>query len=467
MVIGCALGTAEASPRSDPTTGRAVFTGATMQSPTSIDLDPAAIGPGITDELYIGAMAVLDHYGVTLDHIDLATGALTPGPTVHDSELGPGGMIAYTWHLTEALTAGFELKSAPAEVFIKDRDPLAFHTLGGGQREYAFGIAGSYRIADYFYGGLGLSTITTTLHLHYLRDTALEHGHGPNGVDSDCGNGAPCGLQNPLAAETYDVDVRSPYFSTSNFVVNLGVLLILSKDMWFGIAYHSPPGLEVQTALTGSMDVERAPRDGGGVLHGASTVFLSQPASADAEFRMRTQGALDLHVGLRWEDLSRLQSYDVRGYGSAFPSAGIPEWTERARGLHDPFSLWAGFEQSPKGQWWYRFGARLGIETSSLEDDRTSPQSIAPRSYTTDVGIQFRSGPIVLQLSYGLQYFPTVNVGASAYDPRDRIACIESSYDYSTPACEAARGGYAIPTAAGTYDRIEQAFRVGLVYEKQ
>ncbi len=33
-----------ASPRSDPTTGRSVFTGATVASPTSITLSPAAIG---------------------------------------------------------------------------------------------------------------------------------------------------------------------------------------------------------------------------------------------------------------------------------------------------------------------------------------------------------------------------------------------------------------------------------------
>ena len=467
-VIACALAApAHASPRSDPTTGRAVFTGATMPAATSIDLDPAAIGPGLTHQFYVAAMAVIDQYAIALDRIDLATNTQTPGPTVRDNEIGPGGMIAGIWHLTEALTAGFEFKSAPAEVFIQDRDALAYHTLGGGQREYGAGIAGSYRIADYFYFGLGLATSATTLHLHYARDTALERGHGPGGVDSDCGTGAPCGLQNPLAAETYDVNVRSPYLSTSNFVINLGVLLLLSKDVWLGISYHAPPGLEVQTALTGTMDVRRATRDGGNTVHGGSTVFLSQPASADAELRARVPGSLDLHVGLRWEDLSRLQSYDVRGYGSTFPNAGVPEWQLRARGFHDPFSLWAGVEQAPKGQWWYRLGGRIGIETSSLQDDRTSPQSIAPRSYTADAGVQFRLGPIVLQGSYGLQYFPTVDVGASAFDPRSRIACIESSYDYSTAACEAVRNGYGIPTAAGTYDRIEHAIRVGLVYEIQ
>ena len=42
---------------------------------------------------------------------------------------------------------------------------------------------------------------------------------------------------------------------------------------------------------------------------------------------------MDLHVGGRWEDLSRLQDYDVRGYGSAFPRDNIPEIQIRARGF--------------------------------------------------------------------------------------------------------------------------------------
>src|SRR4051812_43948016 len=44
---------AAASPRSDPTAGRAVFTGATTHHATSIVLDPAALGLGQFDELYL------------------------------------------------------------------------------------------------------------------------------------------------------------------------------------------------------------------------------------------------------------------------------------------------------------------------------------------------------------------------------------------------------------------------------
>ena len=466
FAVGAIAGRAHASPRSDPTSGRAVFTGATMLNDASIDLNPAAIGPGPAPEVlfYMTAMAVIDHYTITRDHLDIATGAVTPGETVKDDEVGPGAKLAAIWHFNERATLGFEVRSSPAEVFIADRDALAYHTLGGGQRTYSGGVGVSFKLADYAYAGVSLATATSTLHLHYARDTALEAGHGPGGIDSDCG-GAPCGVENPMAQEHYDVDVRQAYLSTSNLVFNLGVALQLAKDVWVGIAYHAPPGLEVQSALTGTMTVRRAPRDGGALIDGAATVFVSQPASADAEVRARIQPELDLHVGLRWEDLSRFQGYDVRGYGSTFRNDNIPEWTLRARGFHDPFSLWAGVEQAPIGSWWYRLGARIGIETSSLADESTSPQTIAPRSYTVDVGAQFQLGALRLVTSYGLQYFPTVDVNNSDFDPRSRLACIDSGYDYSTAACDSVRNGYGIPTADGSYERFEHAIRVGLVYE--
>jgi hypothetical protein len=453
-----------ASPRSDPTSGRSVFTGATMSSATSIDLNPAAIGQGSENYLYFAAMAVLDHYGVRLDSVDLASGAVTPGETLHDYEITPGGMAAGVFHFgDQRATLGLEVRSAAGETFIANRDPLAYHTLGGGQRTYTVGVGTSLRITDGLFVGIGLDSDATYLHLHYARDSALEAGHGAGGIDSDCG-GSPCGAQNALAQEHYDVNARSSLFSTSNFVLNLGVMIELGKEIWLGVAYHAPPGLEVETELTGTMDVRRAPRDGGDLLHGAVSVFVSQPASADAELRARLAGKLDLHVGARWEDLSRLQAYDVRGYGSTLPGAGIPEWQLRVRGFHDPFSLWAGVEQVAvdRDKDWLRVGGRIGIETSSLRDQETSPISIAPTSYTADLGIQLRSGRFVLQATYGLQYFPTVTVGNSAFDPRARVACIDSQYDYSTAACAAVRNGYGIPTADGVYDRIEHAFRVGM-----
>ncbi|MEO8845774.1 MAG: hypothetical protein ABI591_09195 [Kofleriaceae bacterium] len=468
LALVCGLcGHAVASPRSDPTAGRSVFTGATMAAASSIDLDPAAIGPGQQSYLYLAATAVIDRYGVRLDHLDVDSGAITPGDTVHDNELGAGGDFAYVWHLSDRAALGFEARSAPGETFIANRDTLAYHTLGGGQRTYTAGIGTSIRLTDTIYFGLSLDSAANYLRLHYARDTALERGHGPGGIDSDCGAGSACGVENPAAAEHYDVNVQTSLFSTSNLILNLGFLINLSKDVWLGISYHTPPGLQTQTRLTGTMDVRLAPRDGGAILHGASSVFLTQPASADLELRARLPAQLDLHVAARWEDLSRFQSYDVRGYGSTFDAAQLPEWQLRARGFHDPLSVWAGVEQVELVREDYQLllGGRIGFETSSLPDDLTSPATISPFSYTADLGAQLRAGPVVLQATYGLQYFPTVNVTDSAFDPRSRIACIASNYDYSTAACTAVRNGYGIPSADGRYDRLEHAIRFALIMD--
>ncbi len=468
LAVACGFtATAAASPGIDPTAGRAVFTGATMPSATSIDLDPAALGLGLTDELYLSATALIDQFGITSRYED-AAGNLTMGPHMRDDQLGPGGMIAYIRHIgNDRGTIGVALRSDPSELFFGDHDAERYQTLGGRQRTYGISFAGSIKITNELLFGLSLDTQTTYLHLHYARDTALAAGTGPGGIASSCG-GSPCGIGNPAATERYDVNVHSNLFSASDAIaVNIGLVYQIGKVTWIAAAFHAPPGLALQTELDGTMDVRQAPRDGGLLLHGGSTVYLSQPSSADAELRMGIVQPFELHVGARWVDLSRFSAYDVRGYGSTFPTFGIPEWTERPRGFHDQFAAWAGIEESdPTAVGQLRFGGRLGFETSAVDDARISPMTVAPLSATADVGVQVALSPTLkVQLSYGLQYFPATHVGKSAFDPADQLACQASGFDYSTSPCSAVRNGYAIETAAGDYDRVEHALRLGIRYE--
>src|SRR5690349_17842408 len=111
-VLG-AISSAHASPRSDPTVGRAVFTGATMPHATSIDLDPAAIGLSPVDEIYLAIAGMIDQL-----HIDLAQ----PSARVRDVELAPAAMIAVIYHLAgEAITLGFEAHTTTPEAFPANR----------------------------------------------------------------------------------------------------------------------------------------------------------------------------------------------------------------------------------------------------------------------------------------------------------------------------------------------------------
>jgi hypothetical protein len=387
---------------------------------------------------------------------------------VRDVEAAPGAMLAYIYHFAGNLTLGFEARTNPPETFAANRSALRYHTLGGGERDWLASAGGSIRVTNDLFVGAGVSHQNTFLRLRYARDTALEAGRGAGGIASDCG-GAPCGVANPLATESYDVDARSPTLSTSNLRVNVGAIYQLARDMWIAVAYHTPPGFAVQSELSGHVTIERAPRDIVGeessMLRGQSVVEIQFPASVDAEFRARLPLQLDLHVGGRWEDLSRLSAYDVRTYGTTLPRNHIPEWTERPRGLHDSFAAWGGVDQSDAGEIW-RFGGRVGFETSAVSNAQLSPLTIAPLSFTVDLGAQLRlSHALTAQVSYGLQYFPLTHASPSAFDPQDRVDCIASGFDYSTAACQAVRNGYAIPSAAGSYERLEHALRIGLRYE--
>jgi hypothetical protein len=465
----CALhASALASPRSDPTQGRATFTGAATPNPTSIEINPAALGLGITDELYLSATGLFDRVSIARRTLDIDTGALGDDGEVKANLLSAGGMVAGVWHPSDRITLGLALHSSPSERFVEDEEALRYHTLGGSHRTYAASLASSFRILSRVHVGVALSLRPSVLKLRFARDTALAAARDPlRGIDSDCG-GAPCGVENPEATERYAVDVRSDWIALDNVVATLGLVVRLAKDTWFGISYHTPPGLSIQNELTGTMDVTRAPRDGGNTIEGGATVYLSQPASFDAELRARLLAPLELHLGARYERLARLQFYDVRGYDSTFRAANIPEWQPRPRGFQNSLAMWVGVDQIER-EFPLILAGRVGFETASVSDDRTSPLTIAPTSATLDVGFQYRftrdllSMPqVLLQANYGVQYFPTVNVTDSAFDPRDSLACYDSGFDYTTAACGSVRNGYALPTAAGDYSRVEQTARIAL-----
>jgi hypothetical protein len=438
----CCASLAHASPRTDPTMGRSVFTGATHEHPTSISLNPAALGRGTRPEVFAALTSVLDMYT-----IDRAT-----ADSVSGTEVGVGGILAVVLHPGDRYAVSFELRAPPPELFPRDHDELRYFTLGNRQRDLLASIASTIRVTNRLYFGATLTHHNTFLRLRYARDTAGERG------ETD--------FERPDAAEVYNVGVNSPYVSTSNLKVTLGFLVRIYRELWLGVGYHTPPGFNIQSELEGNVYVDRAPRDGGGRLPGDAVVDVSYPASVDAELGMKLPGDLLLHVGGRWEDLSRMQAYDVRVIGSQLPAAGIPEWQLRTRGMHDSFAVWGGVEQEDRGELEpFRFGGRIGFETSSVTPDRTTPLTLAPASLTLDLGASYRFGSWIAQLSYGLQYFRPVSVEDSDFDPRFHADCAASGNDYSTRACQGVRDGYAIASGAGDYARMLHSVQLGFRYE--
>jgi hypothetical protein len=448
LALSAAL--AHASPRTDPTAGRAVFTGATLPNATSVGLNPAALGIGPFGEVLLALTSTLDQIRIDQQELDLEQGTLSPGSRVRATELSPGAMVGLVVR-TGRYTLGAQAQSPPSEQFVSGYRTLRYHTTGGWQREYVGTIAGSIRVTSKFFVGAHIAHSNTFLRLRYTRDTALAEGGAPGGPDRD---------------EDYDVGVRSPYIGGGNLKVTVGLAAKVYRNVWVGVAYHTPPGFAIQSELQGDVDVTLSPSAGGERVRGRSTVYVQYPASVDAEVRAELTNQLELHVGGRWEDLSRMQAYDVRAYNSTFVDRGVPEWTLRPRGLHDSFALWSGIESADLGQV-VRYGARVGYETSSVDDAALSPVTIAPQSFTLDAGGELRLGRSswAVQLSYGLQLFPPVTVTRSDFDPRFQIECVESGHDYESRGCAGSRAGYAIATAAGTYGRFQHALRLGLRYE--
>lgn len=461
VLCSAVVSAAHASPRTDTTAGRSVFTGATSPHASSITLNPAALAQSDVPQVFVALTGIVDMYRIDRRQLDLDTGTLVAGDAVESSELGAGGMLGVVLHPGTRYAVSVELRMPPPEIFPTEQEALRYHTFGGRQRDFQASIGSTIKISSALAFGASITHDNTFLRMAYARDTAVDRGE----LGADCGGGMPCGLENPAATELHEVSVRSPYVATANIKVTIGLLARLYRNLWLGVAYHTPPGFAIQTSLEGDMTVTRAPRDGGGVVRGGATVYTQFPASVDGELRLRLAELLDVTLGGRWEDLSRFTAYDVRAHGRELAAAGVPEWTLRPRGMDDAFALWGGVEQIDFGQR-FRLAGRLGFESAFVRDSRTSPITIGPASVTVDAGVQARiASSWMLELAYGLQYFPEVQVERSAYDPRLQAACVASGYDYDTHACRAVREGYAIPTAAGDYARLSHAFRLGLRYD--
>jgi long-subunit fatty acid transport protein len=467
--LGTALGIspAHASPRTDPTSGRAVFTGAANVHPTSLRVNPAMIGVDAAVGVYVAYVAgtfMLEHEQIDRD--DQAPDFSGPAD-LSEARTTLGAELSISWHPTERISVGVGVRAAPEETFSGSAGALSYHNMGGRQRDLSATVAGALRVSSIFYVGAALSLQQYRLNLRFARDTAL---FAPSGQPLDCG-GAPCGLGNPQAAEVYDVDVEpSNIFSNQNLALTLGLVLKLGAATYVGLGYHTPPGFAVQTSLVGDVRVTRAPRDvaagGEAVVSGEAAVDVSYPANVELGLRTLVARELLLVAGLRWEDTSRLSGYDVRPHGSRLTEAGIPEWIRKARGLTDSVAGWVGVEQLDQGESW-RLGGRLGYELGSTSDARVSPSGNSTQSLTLDLGAQWRlqSAPWSLQASYGLAYFLPVSVEDSAFSSLNTVACVGSNYNYASRACAATRGGYGIESANGDYAKWQHAIRFGARYE--
>jgi hypothetical protein len=455
---------ADGSPGEDDLIDGAVFAGATSPHPGNVTGNPAALlrlTPGV--HLFVhGSLRVDD---VEIDRQRVAPdGSTSAGPRVSDSMLSGGGVGGFALAQANRLVA-LSFGWRPDEDTIA-RDAAAYQSKGDrGRRIDWLTIAGGFRLTGRLYFGLSGTLAGRRQRLGFARDSALEAGSDPTrGIASDCG-GAPCGFENPLAREEWQVDVEPrTILSTDNLVYTVGVLIEARKDLWIGIASERPWQLG-PLPMEGRVQVTSAPRDGGVVRTGLAEVAVRLPVVWRLGVRGRIRPGWDAIGELRLRRLSRVGGYDLHTLGGDLHLSDLPEWYPRPRGLTDAYAAWAGLEQLDDGRV-ARFGAWLGADSGAADARTLSSTSPWGAEVAGSLGLQLRLRTRwVLQLGGQLRYQLPTSTGASAFDPRARVECADSGYDRDLPACAIVRDGFGLPTAAGDYRRWSALASLGLRIE--
>lgn len=466
---------AAGSPLEDPTLNAAVFTGPTQPHASSIQTNPAALGLATQGwHLFLGGSLRLDQVTIDRQLIDPSTGAQSDGPTSRSLTASPGGMLAGYWK-GRNVAFGLATFIPRAERFISGEDALRYHTLGGHFYQWTFAdIATAFHWNRFWFSlALGIGNLES-LRVQFARDTALESGSA--GLQSDC-NGSPCGVENPAAAQLFDVEVATnglqdlgvadlllSIFSSENISLTAGIIYQPAERWFIGLGYQGSPGLFGSTRrLAGTVDVTDAARDGGARRQGDAVIEYNLPDTINLGVRgpvPRLPG-YELVASGRWQSTFTHDRLDVRMFGRDL-GANVPEQYPLYRGLRQLFRLQLGIEQSANRP--FRLGGRVAVERGAVATENISPLTPAGTRLGAAFGVEWRLGSaLVLGAGYGLSWFPTVDSDPNAFDPRDRVACVDSGFDLTQ--CAGVRDGRARPTAAGSYARLQHALTLSLRWD--
>lgn len=457
---------AGASPLEDPSIGGAPFTGVTSAHPTSLFINPAALGlSGGGGHYYLGGSLRISQLAVDRQLVDVSTGEPFSGPSVSANAFTPSGMLAAYWQVSDRGHAGLAVGLPFSEQFVSGSDQLAYHSQGGGFRQYQLTGGGAIQLGGKLHLGLGASLGVTQFSIHLARDTALEAGTA--GISSDCG-GAPCSIENPMARQEIGVDVGTKgingFFDIPrNVGLTLGLLYELSPRGWrVAFSFVAPPGTFAKLPLRGNATAIDAPRDGGTARSGEAEVNVQLPFSVHLGASGPIDDSLNLLVGLRWLNLSTQRELDIRMFGPQLEAGDVPEWYPRFRGFRDTVQLTAGIERQRDFQ--IRWGTRLIFDTGAVPADRITPIQVEPFNVTAAGGVELRFlNNWVASFGYALSWYPRRSATPNEFDPTDRIRCVDSMFDVD--ACGPAREGRATPSAAGDYTRFEHGLLAAIRWD--
>ncbi len=447
--------------------GNSVFTGPTHAHASSIYLSPAALWlAGRGQHFFLGGTLLVDHLGIDRLAVDEQSGALSDAGSVSATTLSPGALIGVYTSVGDRFHFGASLNTPYHARFISEEPALRYHTRGGQLLQVIASLAGSYAVTNRFVMGLGLSLGYTRFDLSLDRDTALEAGSDDiRGIASDCG-GSPCGFENPEAGQRMDFETATPLFgglfARENLGLSVGIAVQPVDDWWTTLGAVVPAGSFFDLDLPGDAEVIAPPRDGGDSHRGKAEITFRMPQMVLIGVRGPIFTGWDIVASGRWQNYSNHEQLDLRTFGGDLDPDEVPEWYPRDRDFADVWRLDAGLERQEDAV--FRYGGRARFETAAIDATKATPLQIEGLNATLGGGAELRIAQyIVMTLTYDLSWYPRMDATDSAFDPRDRLACVDSNFDFDS--CEAARQGRATPTAAGTYDRLRQSIGLSIRYD--
>ncbi len=482
FILGLALpapGPAVAGPLDDPHVGGIGFSGPTTGDLSAVFWNPAALALVEGHQVMLVGSVRQTTTTVGRSAIDPATGA-PGGSRALPSATGRGLYQPVSWPLGPGhfaavgvdLGSRFSFAIASYVPFVErvkfspSRDgalPTRYHATEVDLRSSAVVPALAVRLGPRLSLGVSPGFLFSTGRFVVDEDTAL--GAGAAGLLADCG-GNPCGVENPAAAARYDLASGFGAFdSAPSFTLGGG--LHYRFDTWdLGLAYSSHPlnraGSDVELDAPKSR-LTPPPRAGANALpcpagRTDDCVFghiaYDLPDTIIAGATWHTTPAWDLTGIARLTIWSRHDSIALRVVGPAgtdLSALGVPESVVLHRGFQDSWDVRLRATRALLDSGRLRLAATLRFETSAVTPARLAPAAVDGFKIEPSLAVAARFGRLGVAAGYAFTFVPEVNTGASAFDPRNAVACQGAGGDLGSGACRARLAGTARPTAAGRY----------------
>ena len=454
-----AVGGARGGPLDEGHVGIPGFSGPTSGDLGAVYWNPAALGLMKKRDFMLVGMFRDGRTTVQRAAIDPGTG-LPPGSlafpasTSHvrqhpfDRFLAPGstfalgGAIQERWSFAVALFSPYSYRIHYPAAPGGGVEPGRYHLVEADVQHLNLAPSLAIRISSGLYLGATLGWLSTRGQLSWDEDSALERA---DGAEPLCA-GAPCGLENPSAAERYQLTGVTTFDDVINTLAAGALYRRGTLDV--GLSYTKQMiGASTVKVIPQRTAVVRAPRLGGREQVVTSELYYKLPDLATLGVTWRGQRLTFTGMG-RWMRYSNHQRVDVRVAGP-----GLRQELALFRGYRDSLDLRARV-QLVRGERW-RFTATMRGETSAVSSEHVTAASVDGLKFEPMLAAEVKLAFLRLSAAYSFLLMPEVRVDRSVFDPGAALACSAGGNDLTSVPCQVRSAGAARSTAVGRY-RLQQ-----------